>query len=46
MSAYTQGLSGAEAVWVNRKYHGHRVLPPHILAELVQEYREAFPSTS
>ena len=26
--AYHQGLSGAQAIWANQKYHGHRVLPP------------------
>ncbi|KAG2109984.1 uncharacterized protein F5147DRAFT_745423 [Suillus discolor] len=34
ISAYSQGLTGAQAVWVNRKYHGHRTLPPDIVEEL------------
>lgn len=28
------GLSGAEAAWANKKYHGHRKLPPIMLAPL------------
>jgi len=28
MDAYRKGLTGAQAVWANRKYHGHRTLPP------------------
>jgi hypothetical protein len=28
VSAYKEGLSGAQAAWANRKYHGHRTLPP------------------
>ncbi|KAG1781310.1 hypothetical protein EV702DRAFT_952436, partial [Suillus placidus] len=23
ISAYSQGLTGAQAAWANRKYHGH-----------------------
>ena len=34
MDAYKKGLNGAQAVWANRKYHGHRVLPENILTEL------------
>ncbi len=34
MDAYRQGLTGEQAAWANRKYHGHRVLPKTILAEL------------
>ena len=36
ISAYRQGLSGAQAAWANKKYHGHRVLPPDMVA-LVKE---------
>jgi hypothetical protein len=36
ISAYSQGLSGAQAVWANRKYHGHRALPPDLAAEARQ----------
>ena len=28
IDAYSQGLSRPEAAWANRKYHGHRTLPP------------------
>jgi hypothetical protein len=34
MDAYRQGLTGAEAVWANRKYHGHRVLPESLMIAL------------
>ena len=27
ISAYHQGLSGAQAIWANKKYCGHCVLP-------------------
>ncbi len=30
--AYHQGLSGAQAVWANKKYHGHCILPPDMIA--------------
>jgi len=36
ISAYRQGLSGAQAAWANKKYHGHRILPPDMVA-LVKE---------
>ncbi|KAJ7181650.1 hypothetical protein C8R43DRAFT_1083839 [Mycena crocata] len=31
--AYAEGLSGAQAAWANRRYHGHRTLPPDMLAK-------------
>ncbi|KAF8588218.1 hypothetical protein K439DRAFT_1645622 [Ramaria rubella] len=34
LSAYSQGLTGAEAVWANRKYHSHRTLPPSMVEEV------------
>ncbi|KZT23590.1 hypothetical protein NEOLEDRAFT_1095990 [Neolentinus lepideus HHB14362 ss-1] len=34
MDAYRKGLSGRQAAWANSKYHGHRILPQDILAEL------------
>ena len=34
ISAYGEGLSGAQAGWANKKYHGHRVLPPEMVAEI------------
>ena len=36
ISAYDIGLSGAEAAWANKKYHGHCTLPPIILMEMRQ----------
>ena len=32
MDAYHKGLNGPQAVWANRKYHGHWVLPNDIVA--------------
>ncbi|KAF9475716.1 hypothetical protein BDN70DRAFT_907999 [Pholiota conissans] len=32
--AYSQGLSGPEASWANKKYHSHRTLPAEIAAEV------------
>ncbi|TEB25675.1 hypothetical protein FA13DRAFT_1756509 [Coprinellus micaceus] len=37
ISAYHIGLTGAEAAWANKRYHGHRVLPPIMLAEVRRE---------
>ncbi|KIM88012.1 hypothetical protein PILCRDRAFT_62881 [Piloderma croceum F 1598] len=34
ISAYSQGLSGGEAAWANRKYHGHRTLPSSMVAKV------------
>lgn len=34
IDAYTKGLSGAQAAWATRRYHGHRVLPNSIFKEL------------
>ena len=34
--AYGEGLSGAQAAWANRKYHGHRTLPPDMVAQVKQ----------
>lgn len=31
MSVYVQGLSGAEAVWANHRYHSHCTLPPNMV---------------
>ena len=28
ISAYARGLSSSDAAWANRRYHGHRTLPP------------------
>ncbi|KIJ33887.1 hypothetical protein M422DRAFT_182735 [Sphaerobolus stellatus SS14] len=34
MDAYQRGLTGSQAAWANKKYHGHRVLPNSILEDL------------
>ena len=34
ISAYRAGLTGSQAMWANQKYHGHRTLPPDIIAEV------------
>jgi hypothetical protein len=34
ISAYGEGLSGAQAGWANRKYHSHRTLPPEMVADI------------
>ncbi|KAI0265290.1 hypothetical protein BC834DRAFT_988786 [Gloeopeniophorella convolvens] len=31
ISLYREGLTGAQAAWANRKYHGHRTLPPEYI---------------
>lgn len=33
VSAYRDGLSGSQAAWANKKYHGHRTLPPASILE-------------
>ncbi|KAI9431876.1 hypothetical protein H4582DRAFT_1821991, partial [Lactarius indigo] len=33
ITAYRDGLSGAQAAWVNNKYHGHRMLLPQSILE-------------
>ena len=30
--AYRQGLSGTQAAWANKKYYGHHILPPDMIA--------------
>ncbi|KAJ7495659.1 hypothetical protein B0H11DRAFT_1716661, partial [Mycena galericulata] len=39
---YTEGLSGDQAAWANRRYHRHRTLPP----EMLRKAREAIPTAS
>ncbi|KAJ7151743.1 hypothetical protein C8R46DRAFT_1357944 [Mycena filopes] len=34
ISAYAQGLTGADLVWIKKKYRGHRMLPPAMVAEI------------
>ncbi|KAJ7711522.1 hypothetical protein B0H16DRAFT_1326499 [Mycena metata] len=38
--AYFHGLNGADAAWANKKYRGHRTLPPSYLEDL--EVRRRF----
>jgi len=42
MSAYIQGLSSAEAVWANKKYHSHHTLLPKVIAEIKREYMSMY----
>lgn len=37
MHAYDKGLDGEQAAWVNKKYHGHRVIPKAILDSLLED---------
>ena len=39
ISAYAQGLSGAQAVWANKKYHGHHTLPPDFVAAVKESVK-------
>jgi hypothetical protein len=39
IDAYAQGLNGSQAAWANRRYHGHRTLPP----EMAIKARGAIP---
>ena len=32
--AYGEGLTGPQAAWANKKYHGHRTLPPDMIREI------------
>ena len=36
-AVYQRGLSTPEAAWANRKYHGHRTLPPEVATKLKNE---------
>jgi len=42
ISAYGQGLTGPEAAWANRKYHGHRTLPPDMALKLKKEHERKY----
>jgi len=42
ISAYGQGLTGPEAAWANRKYHGHRTLPPDMALKLKKEHEKKY----
>ncbi|KAL5504652.1 hypothetical protein ACEPAH_7315 [Sanghuangporus vaninii] len=35
MDCYHKGLSGAQAQWANKRYHGHRIIPNSILNDLL-----------
>jgi hypothetical protein len=39
VDAYRHGLNGDEAAWANKRYRGHRVLPPNIVEEIQEECR-------
>jgi len=43
IDAYSKGLTGADAIWANRKYRGHRTLPANILSEIKKA--QANPTT-
>ncbi len=34
IEAYQNGLNGKQSAWALKKYHGHRVLPPSLMADL------------
>ena len=34
ITAYQEGLSGSQATWVNKRYHGHQSLPPEMVAAI------------
>jgi hypothetical protein len=40
ISAYSQGLSGPQAVWANWWYHSHHTLLPDLVAEVQQSVLE------
>ena len=40
IDSYAQGLSGPEAAWANKKYHGHRTLPPKMVASVKKFFQE------
>jgi hypothetical protein len=42
ISAYAQSLTGPEAAWANRKYHGHRTLPPDMALKLKKEHENKY----
>ncbi|KIJ42812.1 hypothetical protein M422DRAFT_170684, partial [Sphaerobolus stellatus SS14] len=35
LHAYSQGLTGTQAIWANRCYHGHRTLPPNMVKDAI-----------
>ena len=42
VSTYAEGLTGVQAVWANKKYHGRRTLPPEMIAEVKRTVYEHF----
>ncbi|KAI0311296.1 hypothetical protein OF83DRAFT_1223351 [Amylostereum chailletii] len=36
VDAYSKGLTGQQAAWAGKKYHGHRVLPDTLMADLAE----------
>jgi hypothetical protein len=42
ISAYAQSLTGPEGAWANRKYHGHRTLPPDMALKLKKEHEKKY----
>ncbi|KAJ6615170.1 hypothetical protein B0H10DRAFT_1801954 [Mycena sp. CBHHK59/15] len=34
MSAYAQGLTGGDLIWIKKPYRSHRILPPSMIAEI------------
>ncbi|KIJ50612.1 hypothetical protein M422DRAFT_159206 [Sphaerobolus stellatus SS14] len=40
ISAYSQGLNGAEAVWANKKFHSHRTLPPWMIEKAKEHMQD------
>lgn len=40
ISAYALGLDGAEAAFANRKFHGHRMLPPDMVVSVRSDFRK------
>jgi hypothetical protein len=42
IDSYHQGLSGSEAAWANRRYHGHRTLPPKWARKVWEDFTSQF----
>ncbi|THV03691.1 hypothetical protein K435DRAFT_650814 [Dendrothele bispora CBS 962.96] len=38
--AYSEGLTGAQAAWANRSYHGHRTLPPEMIHAALAAFKK------
>ena len=46
ISAYGLGLTGPEAAWANRRYHGHRTLPPDMASKLKTEHEKKYGTST